>query len=224
MTKKQKDLKIVPDLRIKSKVPKVFVVDSNPTIQRMFAQRDWDIVEKGYAGLADLVVWGGGADVHPSLYNEKVLPRTSVMPHADHRDIKAWHFCKNKPKVGICRGAQFLNVMNGGALWQHVDNHATGEHDAIDLVITKNALKVTSTHHQMMRPSPEGTVLCIATEAKNFHTASQDTKKPEFDTEVVWYEDSMSLCFQPHPEFRNKGPNPNETEQYFFDLLDQIFF
>src|SRR3546814_18138869 len=50
---------------------------------------------------------------------------------------------------GICRGAQFLHVMNKGALWQHVEGHAGPDHYIYDL--NDDCLVIaTSLHHQML--------------------------------------------------------------------------
>jgi hypothetical protein len=38
------------------------------------------------------------------------------------------------------------------------------------------------------------------------------------DTEVVFYEDTKCLCFQPHPEY---GGDIGDTREYFFSLLNE---
>lgn len=132
------------------------------------------------------------------------------------------------PRLGHVRrlrGGQFLNVMNGGRMWQHVDGHAgCGNHDLVD-EITGEVVRVTSTHHQMMRPASDGLVLATARQSKlkiadgdEWHIEHDSKERPEElkDVEVVWYEDSKSLCFQPHPEY---GGNADCTN-YFFTLLE----
>src|SRR5438309_1359385 len=57
-----------------------------------------------------------------------------------------------KPMAGICRGSQFLNVMAGGRLCQHLDGHGSW-HDME--TSDGRSFEVSSTHHQMMLP-PEG--------------------------------------------------------------------
>ena len=139
----------------------------------------------------DLVVFTGGADVNPELYGEKKIPGTGVDPARDERDIAVFEYYKNIPKVGICRGSQFLNVKNGGALWQDVNYHGRS-HDLINLLALPGTkfdydtkVAVTSTHHQMMIPSEKGVTLGIAYEATQFKSY-KERDKPEFDTEVVW--------------------------------------
>src|SRR5690554_3184603 len=92
----------------------------------MFINRGHKVVQT--AEEADLVCFIGGEDVQPSLYGEHDHPSTHTNPARDEMEEKLFHYCLNEgiPMAGICRGAQFLNVMNGGKLYQDVDNHATG--------------------------------------------------------------------------------------------------
>lgn len=102
---------------------------------------------------ADVVVFMGGVDVDPLLYGEKALRYTQHPSQSrDKYETECFHYCveNNKVMFGICRGAQFLHVMNGGKLWQHVNNHSSGDHLIYDL--TENVTIVsTSMHHQMLR-------------------------------------------------------------------------
>lgn len=202
---------------------KVMVVEGVATIQKIFYENGFDIVGENYNN-PDFLVFTGGPDVSPSFYGERALPHTYINYRRDKKDKYYFDKFPKAKKIGICRGAQFLNVMNGGALWQHVNNHAKGDHEAIDLLLTKNPVIVTSTHHQMMRPAPHGDVLAIAMESTMYLSADDKLPKPEYDTEVVWYNDTETLCFQPHPEYLNtKGENKNECKQYFFDLINYLY-
>lgn len=71
----------------------------------------------------DALVIAGGYDVDPALYGQEPHP-TSDAPRAD-RD--AWELAlvdaaqrADMPLLGICRGAQVLNVSRGGTLHQHL--------------------------------------------------------------------------------------------------------
>jgi putative glutamine amidotransferase len=86
----------------------------------------------------DGVVIAGGGDIDPALYGAPTKhPRTEVT--APDRD--AWELAvaeaavrQGVPLLGICRGAQMLNVACGGTLHQHVpdlvghDDHSGPEH------------------------------------------------------------------------------------------------
>lgn len=170
---------------------------------------------------ADVVCFTGGEDVDPSVYHEQPLMNTYFNARRDVMEIAMFKAAKQFGKfmVGICRGGQFLNVMNGGRLWQDVNNHTRYHH--MQDVITGKAVWVSSTHHQMMRPASSGLVLAVANEAtkKNAYNEvwRQGLPYPDdrYDTEVVWYKDTKSLCFQPHPEY----DKVDECREYFFDCL-----
>lgn len=66
----------------------------------------------------------------------------------DTRDQEAYEKHKDLPKVGICRGNQFLSVMKGSKLIQ--DMRHPSSHFVIDEFGDK--FRVTSTHHQMVYP------------------------------------------------------------------------
>lgn len=192
-------------------------------------------LKAGWAGtnrleMADLVVFTGGADIDPGIYNEKSDGSFPPNKKRDELEIGLYHAAKNWgiPMVGICRGAQLLNALNGGTLWQDVDNHTTN-HSAID-VRTNKVYTVTSTHHQQMRVGPAATLVAAAYVPAIAGPGSLCTKKRasgvtqypqprDLDTEVVWYNNTNCLCFQPHPEY----PGNTQTAEYFWDLFKEFF-
>lgn len=206
----------------------VYVVGPDYGISVMFAKRGYRVVRD--IAEADIVVWSGGADVNPALYGEKPLEQTSFNPRRDQDDIQAWKISTTmgaQLRVGICRGGQFLNVQNGGRLWQHVNKH-TSDHLVLDIPSQTEYL-CSSTHHQMMRPGNGAQVLGIGIHkiadmqlnVCNFKFADgqswneDDAEDP--DVEVVWYEHTRSLCFQPHPEMRGY----DQCTKYFFNLIER---
>lgn len=166
---------------------------------------------------ASIILFTGGADVSPSLYGEATLPTTHNDPARDAREADVFAENIDKLKVGICRGGQFLNVMSGGRMWQDIGGH-TRPHRMYD-VKTGETFVVTSTHHQMMRPSLRAKVLAMAYEScwvksdKELLTVAGTHK----DIEVVWYGHTKSLCFQPHPEL----PGFPGCTKYFYDLVQE---
>ncbi|PPK98361.1 putative glutamine amidotransferase [Kineococcus xinjiangensis] len=75
--------------------------------------------------LADLdaLVLTGGADVAPACYGQQPAPSTgSPSPERDHSEIALLRgaLALGLPVLGICRGAQVLNVALGGTLHQHL--------------------------------------------------------------------------------------------------------
>lgn len=185
-------------------MPKVFILGSDWGISKMFLVNGWSIAADLNEGV-DLIQFTGGEDVDPSYYKEGKHPATRSNPVRDARESLIYReFVGKVPLAGICRGAQFLNVMNGGRMWQHVTNHAIGgTHEAFDRV-SEQPLQVTSTHHQMMIPADHAKVLMIAQicETKQGWEVEENGFLAP-DIEAVLYPDTHCLCYQPHPEYVN---------------------
>lgn len=200
---------------------KVLVVGGDILIERMFLNRGFEITTDEQN--ADIAVFTGGADVSPELYGEPNFA-SHVNKARDDKEQRKFEYLKELgvPMVGICRGGQFLNVMNGGTMYQDVESHAIGGTHPIMDVETGDTIAVTSTHHQMMRPNlqaPDYELIAYATlgGAKSYWFQDQVVRNHDgIDFEVLYYPESKSLCFQPHPEYSHK-----DTESYFFKILDQ---
>jgi gamma-glutamyl-gamma-aminobutyrate hydrolase PuuD len=206
---------------------KVFIVESGREYRNMFEKAGWKVTNK--PNEATLVCFTGGSDVSPSFYNEHKHPYSSINPQRDEEESNFFfHTKKNSiPMVGICRGGQFLNVMNGGRMYQHVEGHC-GDHYMQDQ-ITKDCILVSSTHHQMMRPSFDAFIVAstdVCIKEKQFMSPLGEVPiilatppKEEADIEVVFYPKTKSLCFQPHPEFTGKAYE--RMTEYFFELINR---
>ena len=72
----------------------------------------------------DGVVIGGGDDIGPDLYGGDVVTSVRVDPDRDALERRLVHEAMERgiPVLGICRGAQMLNVALGGTL--HADAYA----------------------------------------------------------------------------------------------------
>jgi gamma-glutamyl-gamma-aminobutyrate hydrolase PuuD len=203
---------------------KVFIVGYGPQYMSMFVNRGWDLVAD--VEDADLVQFTGGEDVHPHCYDEMVHPETGPNMARDYEEAQVFDLCKylKIPMAGICRGGQFLNVMNGGKLYQHVDGHATGNNHSMITYPSQHVINVTSTHHQMMIPAKHGDVMAYAFKSTFRETCPKgriliNKEEEHEDTEVILYKDTKTLCFQPHPEFGNA---PVECTDYYFELIEEI--
>ncbi len=217
-----------------SKAPLVYVVGSNFSVQKMFQERGFTTLltnmYRNPATKPDLICFTGGEDVSPGHYGEIKITERNVHTHPlrDAQEIKMYETFVNTPKVGICRGGQLLNVLSGGALWQHVSGHA-GDHEITDLLFDQK-IKVTSTHHQMMVPDKKGMVLAFAknlgsefTSGNSLATGKKVVRPiPDYEPEVVWYPHTLSLCYQPHPEYSFSRPGYGHTN-YFFNLLNWAY-
>lgn len=201
---------------LREKFP-VFIVGGDFAIERMYQGAGFEIVDD--IAKAKLVQFTGGEDVDPSLYGAKKNPTTYSNLERDKYEMNIFvSLPKDVLKVGICRGAQFLCVMNGGILYQNVNNHAiSGTHKAFIKGIPARVVEVTSTHHQMMIPRGRFEILMEADEStrKELHTsANRATGEP--DCESVWWSGTNSFGFQGHPEYSSM-----ECRQAFFDLLGE---
>lgn len=182
---------------------------------------------------AGLVVFTGGADVSSVLYGEVPHATTSAYPNRDLTEIYVFNKTKERgiPMLGICRGAQFLTVMNGGKLLQDVSDHQGGKHSIF--FNTGDVREITSTHHQMMNPfvlkEDKYELIAYAYElvmadhlyyndgVKSQIKLPQDFKEPE----IVYYYDSNALCIQGHPE-RLKKPSEKDDLEIQIELVNDL--
>lgn len=168
---------------------------------------------------ADIVVYTGGADINPALYGENKLSCTNISTQQDRSDVDTYHEAKKHdiPQVGICRGAQLLNAMNGGVLWQDVNHHAGNNHLVQD-VVTKRTYEVSSLHHQQCILGPKGKLLAFCEEADRKLSSKgawfAKSGKPSVDVEAFWYPESKSLGVQWHPEL-----GPKDCIDLFFQYV-----
>jgi len=172
----------------------------------------------------DFLLFTGGADVNPAYYNEKIGQYTGIDTKRDEEESNMWNNYYRVPKLGICRGAQFLTVMSGGKLVQHVTGHS-GNHT----IETQpgSIYEITSTHHQMMYPynMKEQEFEFIAWSEffkSNTYLNGENTEitLPDafLEPEIVYYNKTKSLCIQGHPEF---STCPEKTKNYILQLINK---
>ena len=154
-------------------------------------------------------IFWGGADVDPSLYNRKrsyACGNSNIDKDIREKNAMEELIAKGVPIIGICRGAQLLNVVNGGILVQHIEGHALGKEHLCTEVETNKVMSVSSTHHQMMVAHEDGKILFKDYESQRGR--HWDFVNEDYDynyvTEVVYYPNTKSLCLQPHPEWMNQ--------------------
>jgi gamma-glutamyl-gamma-aminobutyrate hydrolase PuuD len=181
---------------------------------------------------ADLILFGGGADIHPSLYGHANVA-SHVGAGKSYRDVYEENiFVRNKrfhhkPMVGICRGAQFVCAMSGGSLIQDLGGHAIGRPHKI---VTKDGqvLFVNSYHHQMMWPydidNKAAYDVLATTEvplSKGYAydvTALDSSLVGEREPEIVFFRETNALGIQCHPEWFS-GDLKDSTGKYLNQLV-----
>lgn len=199
----------------------VFIVNSSAAYADMFKRLGHDVVTDFTQ--AELVCFTGGEDVTPSMYGHAKHHTTWNNEYRDRYEADVYRMSRvmGLPMVGICRGAQFLNVMSGGEMYQDVSGH-TVSHSITDLE-TGEVIEVSSTHHQMMKPSQKAILVASSTLGGDVTWWEGQVFKREVsnqDIEVVYYPETDCLCFQPHPEFihsRYEG-----MTKYFGNLLERF--
>lgn len=196
---------------------KVYFSSKDYGLMKFFEEQEW--YNTNNINEAHLIVFPGGQDINTKYYGEENVASGKPSDARDEAEIIDFYtgYNENIPMVGVCRGAQLLNVCNGGSLWQHVDGHL-GVHSMVDKYTEKEFL-VTSTHHQMMRPGTGAEI--VATVPKSLskvkiNAANTVYDPKDEDLEVVRY--NNMLCFQGHPEY-NTCPIP--TKEYFWELLEE---
>lgn len=118
-----------------------------------------DIIEK-----IDGLLLSGGGDINSKFFDQPLDEKADlVLPIRDDFEIAICRaaIAKGIPILGICRGAQVLNVALGGDLNQHIENHLSPNGKkklAHDITIYNNTLlfdifktnkiRINSLHHQ----------------------------------------------------------------------------
>ncbi len=125
----------------------------------------------------DGMLFSGGGDVHPSWYNSLPSPHLgTVDPPRDAWEIALARagVARGLPMMGICRGAQVINVALGGSLVQHLPDvtdlaHCVKEEcsrpvhtvrieggSRLRTVVGTEVLGVNSLHHQAVAEVGDG--------------------------------------------------------------------
>jgi putative glutamine amidotransferase len=91
---------------------------------------EYEALSERAVGAADGIMLSGGDDVNAALYGEENMPFNGSF--SEERDLfeTALIRCaikRGKPVLGICRGAQILNVAMGGTLFQDIERQNEGK-------------------------------------------------------------------------------------------------
>lgn len=187
---------------------KVFVVGDMSRYITSFIKHNFIYVDN--IEDANVIIFTGGEDVDPSLYHSERHKTTYSNINRDIFELKQFDKAMqstNKPLIiGICRGSQFLTVVNGGKLIQNVENHCRSH-----MVHTSDGrdFMVTSTHHQMHYPfdlpSKSYRIMAWAkTKLSSIYEGDNiDPEKVFVEPEIVYFPKTRCLCIQGHPEMCN---------------------
>ena len=122
----------------------------------------------------DALIIGGGNDISPEHYGGDLEAKVKADPERDRLEIRWIEFALERqiPLLGICRGAQLINVVFGGTLFQDIrplrrltynrpgllptKQVRLEEDSALARVCGKRRLRVNSLHHQAIKQAGEG--------------------------------------------------------------------
>jgi putative glutamine amidotransferase len=132
--------------------------------------------------LEGLLISGGDFDIHPSFYGETPMRGLGkIKPERTEFELELTEAAlrRNLPVLGICGGAQAINVALGGSLYQDIAsqrpdaaNHQqsskkdTGGHriqiqpgTRLKKIVRQQTLEVNTTHHQAIKRLGKGLVV-----------------------------------------------------------------
>lgn len=181
---------------------------------------------------ADIIMFTGGSDVSPKLYGDVPGKFTSSDRCRDEREVAVFKtaLAAGKRFLGICRGAQFLTVMAGGKLVQHVTNHGEPHqivgHDRAGAGFGMFKMAVSSTHHQMMNPDDTEHMLLAWAEGRSkvyLNGWNEDILHCRMEPEIVWYPKIQGLAIQCHPEIMDfNSPGVQYCRSLFKEYLSNV--
>ncbi|HEY6820579.1 MAG TPA: type 1 glutamine amidotransferase [Burkholderiales bacterium] len=195
-----------------------------PTIEKQGEVLRSDVRVSDYADALDGLVLQGGADVSPTTYGEEPLrPEWAGDRVRDLYEIELVQaFVEvGKPVLGICRGAQLINVAFGGSLHQDISGHRTDDYEkhrhemriqagtSLSRVYpnVERAL-VTSIHHQAIQRLGRGLQVEAWSEPDGHVEAIRATGE-RYVAGVQW-----------HPEFHPANPGLLDSGPILQDFLD----
>jgi putative glutamine amidotransferase len=164
-----------------------------------------------------LLISGGDFDIDPSHYGEEPLANLgNIKAQRSFTEIESivLGLRGDLPMLGICGGAQAINVALGGSLYQdiatqlpnareHQRNHCNGH--AVELlegtllreIFNRQRIKVNTTHHQAIRDPGKG--LVINATAPDGLIEGIESTKHSFVVGVQWHPEVLA---QKSPEHR----------------------
>ena len=163
--------------------------------------------------LDGLVISGGAFDIHPSYYNEKPIKKIgAIKEERTEFELEMTHLAlkRDLPLLGICGGAQAINVALGGSLYQdiatqapHADQHEQGAKKEIgghkviiargtrlEKILRRRTLEVNTTHHQAVKKI--GTGLVVNATAEDGLIEGIESSRHSFVLGVQWHPEVLA--------------------------------
>lgn len=175
---------------------------------------------KSYLDMVDAIIFSGGEGVGPINFGENPSKFISNINHSrDSFELALFEEAYNRdmPILGVCRGAQLINVALGGNLYQDIfseipncHGHMPSEMQVYDLfhlidikeesklfdILKKAELEVNSFHHQAIKNI--GKDLKVTATAKDGVIEGIESLSRKFLVGVQWHPEDLTLK---HKEF-----------------------
>jgi putative glutamine amidotransferase len=182
-----------------------------------------------FDALAGLVITGGDFDIHPRYYGEAPIPQIGlILEQRTESELALTERAlgRDLPILGICGGAQAINVALGGSLYQDIAAQVpnAGEHQLgaikdrgghmvsvesgtlLAQAVGERRLEVNSTHHQAVKQL--GKNLIASARAEDRLIEALESTAHRFVLGVQW-----------HPEVL--APNRNDQRQLFSRFVSE---
>lgn len=180
----------------------------------------------------DALVLQGGADVAPQSYGQTPMdPRWQGDVVRDRYELALLRafLAQKKPVLGVCRGAQLLNVAFGGTLYQDIPTQCPAAHAHVDtdlydqlehdvtflqgtaltrLYPNASQLRVTSIHHQAVAQLGKGMVVEAVSTLDGMVEA------------IRWTGNAYARGVQWHPEFHHGRDALADSSPIMLDFLE----
>ena len=146
------------------------------------SNRTKSVVRQLLSILNGLVLSGGNFDIHPRYYGESPIRELGEIKHARtdfELEITVQALKQDLPVLGICGGAQAINVALGGSLYQDISaqlaDTGAGDHSSKNLngghsihveagtrlsdIVKRSSFKVNTSHHQAVKRLGRGLIV-----------------------------------------------------------------
>jgi putative glutamine amidotransferase len=160
-----------------------------------------------------LLLSGGNFDIHPSYYGEKPLKGLGEIKRQRTEfelDLTSRALKQDQPLLGICGGAQAINVALGGSLYQDIATQLpnAGEHQQsarkesgghpirihggtrLRQIVKRDAMEVNTTHHQAVKKVGSG--LVVNATADDGLIEGIERSRHSFVLGVQWHPEALS--------------------------------
>lgn len=168
--------------------------------------------------LADGWLITGGDDMPGELYGHATHPESKLahpMRYEFEKRLYETFFLTDRPILGICFGSQFLSVVSGGSLDQHLPdtlghaNHTEGRNRVtaggkLAAIVGDAPFEVACFHHQGIHTPGDGWTVCAHAE--------------DGSVEAIEHESRWAFGVQWHPE---RTPDSEPSKALFRALIEE---